>query len=194
MKPLSLKLRAIRLLSQREHSLLELKRKLLYLARETQRKAARSASADARREETAGEPTDPNSDLTDDSSVDRDIEETNDPRQEVTELLVWLQGQGYLDEARFIESRVHARSQRFGSLRIKQELAQHGLSLSADRQTALNATEFERAQALWQRKFHGVAADDLAAQAKQSRFLAARGFAPEVIRRVLRAPTLTDSE
>ncbi|MGS0758462.1 regulatory protein RecX, partial [Roseateles sp. GG27B] len=87
-----------------------------------------------------------------------------------------LQEQGYLDEARFIDSRVHARARRFGSLRIKQELAQHGLSLSADNQAKLKSTEFERARAVWQRKFDGQTPDDAAAQAKQVRFLMARGF------------------
>ena len=166
MKPLSLKMRAISLLSQREHSVLELRRKLLRIARDAQRKAAMGSSADA-------------------GSGDAP-EAVVDPTFEVDELLVWLQAQGYLDEARFVESRVHAREQRFGSLRIKQELAQHGLVLSTDGQAALKATELARAQALWTRKFHGVAADDLAGRAKQSCFLMARGFAPDVIRRVLR--------
>lgn len=167
MKPMSLKMRAISLLSQREHSVLELRRKLLRTARDAQRKAAMmGSSADA-------------------GSSDAP-EAVVDPTLEVDELLVWLQAQGYLDEARFVESRVHAREQRFGSLRIKQELAQHGLALSTDGQAALKATELARAQALWTRKFHGVAADDLAGRAKQSRFLMARGFAPDVIRRVLR--------
>lgn len=172
MKPLSLKMRAISLLSQREHSVLELRRKLLRIARDAQRKAATGSSADA-------------------GSSDAP-ETVVDLATEVDELLIWLQAQGYLDEARFVESRVHAREQRFGSLRIKQELAQHGLALSTDGQAALKATELARAQALWTRKFHGVAADDLAGRAKQSRFLMARGFAPDVIRRVLRGPTTAD--
>jgi regulatory protein len=172
MKPLSLKMRAISLLSQREHSVLELRRKLLRMARELQRKATLASS------------TDVGGDDAPDLAVGL--------AHEVDDLLVWLQAQGYLDEARFVESRVHAREQRFGSLRIKQELAQHGLSLSADGQTALKETEMDRAKALWQRKFGDSATQDLAAKAKQSRFLMARGFAPDVIRRILRAPAATD--
>ena len=170
MKPLSLKLRAVSLLSRREHSVLELRRKLLRVAREARRKASLAPS---------------------DEEYSADVHESApglaaDLALEVDKLLVWLQAQGYLDDARFIESRVHAREQRFGSLRIKQELAQHGLALSADGQAALKATELARAQALWMRKFHGVVADDLSGRAKQSRFLMARGFGPDVIRRVLR--------
>jgi regulatory protein len=179
MKPMSLKMRAISLLSQRDHSVMELRRKLLRAAQESRRKAALAAQAapgEGKRSDHAAEPV-PEADLA----------------LEVDTLLVWLQAQGYLDEARFVESRVHTRSQRFGSLRIKQELAQHGLALSADGQAALKATELDRAQALWQRKFRGVAAATLAEQAKQSRFLIARGFAPDVIRRILRASADADS-
>ena len=182
MKPLSLKLRAISLLSRREHSVLELRRKLLhvarmaFVAREVQRKAALASSSDT---------------LSDDVCAPAPHAAV-DLAQEVDDLLVWLQAQNYLDEARFVESRTHAREQRFGSLRIKQELAQHGLVLSKEGQADLNATELARARALWQRKFHGVAASDLAGRAKQSRFLMARGFAPDVIRRVLRTPLAAD--
>ena len=48
----------------------------------------------------------------------------------------------------------------------------------------LQDTELERAQALWQRKF-GAPATDLAGRARQVRFLVARGFAADVVRRVV---------
>ena len=182
MKPLSLKMRAISLLSQREHSVQELRRKLLRIAREVQRKdkmaIAANGCSDDPPELATGWPID--------AAIDTAIDTAIDPALEVDDLLVWLQAQGHLDETRFIDSRVHAREQRFVSLRIKQELAQHGLALSTEGLAALKATELERAQALWTRKFHGVTALDLAGRAKQSRFLMARGFAPDVIRRVLR--------
>lgn len=177
MKPLSLKMRAIGLLSQREHSVLELRRKLLRMAREAQRKMTKPTLASSA-----------------DLSLDDEPEVAIDLALEVDDLIVWLQAQGYLDESRFVESRVHAREQRFGSLRIKQELAQHGLVLSAEGQAALKATELERARALWTRKFHGVVAADLAGQAKQNRFLMARGFPPEVIRRLLRGHATTECD
>ncbi len=156
MKPLSLKLRAISLLSQREHSLTELRRKLMRIA--TQRKAASDGELDAAAAST-----------------------------EVENLLLWLQEQGYLSESRFIESRINARSPRYGSLRIKQELAQHGLGLSAENQQLLKDSERERARSIWQRKFAGQQPEDLAARAKQTRFMLARGFPFDVIQRLLRA-------
>jgi len=166
-KPLSLKMRAIALLAQREHSLSELRTKLLRLAR----------AAQALRQAQAGGPGD--------SDSSGETGDAPEPAEEVEGLLVWLQAQGYLSEARFVESRVHARAARYGNLRIKQELAQHGLSLSPERQAELKDSELARAQAIWQRKF-GQLPDDAAARAKQTRFLAGRGFSAEVIRRVLR--------
>jgi regulatory protein len=99
-------------------------------------------------------------------------------------LLEWLIAHRYLSEQRFVESRVHARAAKFGNRRIQQELAQHGVALDETAAAQLRASEFERAQAIWQRKFNGVASD-AAGRAKQMRFLAARGFNTDVIRRVV---------
>ena len=54
-----------------------------------------------------------------------------------------------------------------------------GLALAS-----LRGTEVERARDVWRRKF-GMLPSDAAQRAKQARFLAARGFGGEVIRRVL---------
>lgn len=100
-------------------------------------------------------------------------------------LLDWLQANRYLSEERFVESRVHARAGRFGNLRIRQELAQHGVALGEDTAQQLRDTELERCRAVWARKFGGEPPADAAARARQMRFLAARGFSADVIRRVL---------
>ena len=102
-------------------------------------------------------------------------------------LLDWLQANRYLSEERFVESRVHARAGRFGNLRIRQELAQHGVALGEEAAQQLRDTELERCRAVWARKFGGEAPADAAARARQMRFLAARGFSADVIRRVLQA-------
>ena len=49
----------------------------------------------------------------------------------------------------------------------------------------LRATELERAQAVWRQRF-GTVATDANERARQMRFLAARGFAGDVVRRVAR--------
>jgi regulatory protein len=114
---------------------------------------------------------------------DDDLEQ-DDPEAAVDQLLDWLAANNYLSETRFVESRVNARSRKQGTLRIKLELSRHGLALEPEQAATLRETEFARAQALWQRKFGEVAAD-ARLRAKQARFLAARGFAPDVVRRVV---------
>ena len=110
--------------------------------------------------------------------------ELADPETAVDQLLDWLVANNYLSETRFVESRVNARSRKQGGLRIKLELSRHGLALEPEQAAALRETEFARAQALWQRKF-GEVAPDARLRAKQARFLAARGFAADVVRRVV---------
>jgi regulatory protein len=109
-----------------------------------------------------------------------------DAAEQVEAVLDWLQANRYLSEERFVESRVHARATRFGNQRIRLELAQHGVSLSAETAQQLKDTELSRARAVWSRKFGQVAADP-AERARQMRFLSGRGFSTEVIRRVVHA-------
>lgn len=166
--PLSLKARAIGLLAQREHSRAELRRKLLRI--EQQR--ARLATARA-----AGEGEEP--------PPEEDGGETSEAA--VDALLDALAADGYLDETRFVESRLHLRSGRFGAQRIQQELAQHGLKLDADQQAALRATELERAREVWLKRFGAEPSTEPVERARQTRFLLARGFAPDLVRRLLKA-------
>jgi regulatory protein len=139
---LSLKGRALRYLSQREHSRGELERKLA--------KYAESA-------------------------------------EEVGRVLDDLQARGFIDHQRVVESVVNRRAGKLGAMRVKQELQaigiepQHVAAAVAD----LRASELQRAREVWRRKFGSPAADP-AGRARQARFLAARGFAGEVVRQVVR--------
>jgi regulatory protein len=117
---------------------------------------------------------------------DAELPDATDPAPEVDALLDWLVANRHLSEARFVESRVHARSARFGNRRITHELAQHGTAPDAATAEQLKASEFDRARAVWQRKFGAVPPADAAMRARQMRFLAGRGFSAEVIRRVVR--------
>ncbi|GAC1526125.1 MAG: recombination regulator RecX [Ramlibacter sp.] len=98
-----------------------------------------------------------------------------------------LQAKGFISEQRVIESVVHRRAPRLGGARIRQELQAKGIDgkMVAQALQQITATEFSRARDVWQRKF-GQLPNDVAERAKQSRFLAARGFGSEVIHRVLR--------
>ncbi len=158
MKPrLSLKGRGLQLLSQREHSRSELRRKLLVHA-----KAADALQAAAGAE----------------------VAEHVDPHAAVEAVIDWLRTNRFLSEERFVESRVHARASRYGNLRIRRELAQHGVTLGAEAAQQLKDSETGRAREVWSRKF-GQPPADAAERAKQARFLAGRGFSGEVIRRVV---------
>lgn len=178
MRPrLSLKGRALQWLAQREHSRLELRRKLMRQARADA--LARLAAQPVRAGDDPDSTHQPEADAGSAGPTAASISD------EVDALLDWLQSHRYLSEERFVESRVHARQSRFGNLRIRQELSQHALGLTADLSADLMQSERERARAVRQRKF-GDAAASLSDKARQARFLAGRGFSAEVIWQVLR--------
>lgn len=163
----SLKARALQWLAQREHSRVELRRKLLP-----------HAVADVER-----------------AAVSGDLPPELAPAARVEAVLDWLEAHRYLSHERFVESRVHARSARFGNLRIRQELKQHRLALSPEAAQALKDSELQRARAVRERKFApGPGPVDAAERARQARFLAGRGFSPEVIGRVLGRSGRADDE
>ena len=140
MKP-SLKGRALRLLSQREHSRKELEQKL------------------KPHEETPGE---------------------------LAEALDFLAAKDFINEKRVVESVVNRRSSKLGAARVRQELMAKGLPADdiAEAVEAMRGTELERALVVWRKKF-GAPPVDASERAKQVRFLVSRGFAAEVVRRVV---------
>jgi len=160
----SLKARALQWLAQREHSRLELRAKLL-------RAAAVAAKAEG--------------------GVDDDVV---DPVAAVDALLDQLATQGHLSEARFVETRIHARVARYGNHRIEHELRQHGLVVDEATQQQLHGSEWARAREVWRKKFGDRPAADAAGRARQMRFLAARGFSADVIRRVIARPEGNDGD
>ena len=155
----SLRARALQWLAQREQSRVELRRKLLRQARADLALAAELEDASEAHEETATE--------------------------QVEAVLDWLESNGYLSAERFVESRVHARAERFGNLRIRQELQQHQLGLSGELAQTLGASEIDRARAVRARRFVELPRD-AAERARQARFLIGRGFSPEAVRAALR--------
>ena len=140
MKP-SLKGRALRLLSQREHSRKELEQKL------------------KPHEETPGE---------------------------LAEALDFLADKDFINEKRVVESVVNRRSSKLGAARVRQELMAKGLPADdiAEAVEAMRSTELERALLVWRKKF-GAPPVDASDRGKQVRFLVSRGFAPDVVRRVV---------
>jgi regulatory protein len=181
-RPASIKVRALQWLAQREHSRDELRGKLLRLK---QRRPART-------DEGVGEALElPYAGHVPLRMPTELAEPAVDPAAEVETLLCWLEAHGHLSQERFVESRVHARQSRFGNLRIRQELQQHGVTLDPDTQQALQRSEFDRAHALWCKKYGGPS-DDAAARLRQMRFLAGRGFSIDVVRRVVKGGAARD--
>jgi regulatory protein len=187
-KPLSLKARALQALALREHSRSELRQKLL---RGSQAQARAQGRTRVRGEAAASglEPDDVVAGTGIDPNADPSADPSTDHSAEVEAVLDDLQARGLLSEERFIESRVHARSGRFGNRRIQAELAQHGLALDPHTAAELRRTELDRARDVWNRRFARSGNEpptDAAEVARQMRFLAARGFSADVIRRVIK--------
>jgi regulatory protein len=103
-------------------------------------------------------------------------------------LLDDLETNGWLSEARFVEHVTTVRRRRFGAARILRELRDKGVSEDAlaALQPQLKNSEIEAARAVWRKKFGQLPAT-LAERAKQSRFLASRGFSTEIVHQVLRS-------
>jgi regulatory protein len=107
--------------------------------------------------------------------------------EQLAQVLDELEQRGFLSAERFAESVVHRKSARYGTARLKAELAQHRLpeDLTRDLTRQLKDSESDRAWALWLRKF-GELPQSPEEKARQMRHLAGRGFAGDAIRQVFK--------
>lgn len=113
-----------------------------------------------------------------------------DPPEQIGKLdalLDELERDGWLSDARFVQSVVQRRAPRHGLLRVRHDLGAHGLDdpLVSAALADMRATELQRALAVWRKRFHQPPADR-AERARQQRFLAQRGFEPATIHQVFR--------
>lgn len=120
------------------------------------------------------------------AELERKLAEHEETPGQLARMLDELQAKDFINEARVVESVIHRRAARLGVARIRHELLNKGLSaeLVAGAMERLKQSELERARAVWRKKFDGPAVD-AAGRARQMRFLAARGFGGDVIRRVV---------
>jgi regulatory protein len=173
MGPDPLKAAALRLLARREHSAAELQRKL-------ERRAARAVGD--------GEPAG--------ASSGPATETAMATAMAITLAVQDLAARGLQSDARVAESVLAAQSRRHGQRRLAQTLKGKGLAagLVESSLASVRSSEFERAMALWQQRFGQAPAlqslptgsERQRQAARQARFLLARGFESEVVRRVLR--------
>ena len=97
-----------------------------------------------------------------------------------------LQAKGFISEARVVASVVRRRATRLGAARVRQELQAKGIDpqLVRDAVAQLQGSELERARGVWVKRFNEPPAD-AREWARHMRFLLARGFAGDVVRRVV---------
>jgi regulatory protein len=107
--------------------------------------------------------------------------------EDVDAVLDDLEKRNQLSDARAAEQTVSIKRPRFGAQRIVHELRHKGIAESLIDQALpqLKETELEAARAVWQKKF-GVPPHDTKEKARQVRFLQSRGFALDVVFRILR--------
>ena len=118
--------------------------------------------------------------------VDGDETAAEHHAQLLAAVLDELQAKGFIHEERVADSVLHRRAAKWGASRVRQELQAKGLSDAVVQEavSSLRDTELERAAEVWRKKF-GQPTTTPSEQARQMRFLAARGFAADVVRRVV---------
>jgi regulatory protein len=109
-------------------------------------------------------------------------------QEEIEAVLAQLETVGLLSDARCAEAYLRSHAERFGAAKLRQNLRSKGIGDElAEVQLAALPDELERARAVWTRKF-GAAPRDTRDWARQARFLQSRGFAGDIIRRLLKEP------
>ncbi len=105
---------------------------------------------------------------------------------DVEPLLDEFEARNWLSDRRFAESWVADHRDRAGRIKLAFDLRRHGVAeaLIDDVLASQRDSEAARARTAWDKKF-GIPAANPAERAKQMRFLQGRGFAPDVIQRVL---------
>ena len=168
----SLKGKALLWLAQREHSRAELQDKLLRYTSAGQRKALVGIDDPA----GEAEPT----------TYGQTLEESQ-ARTHITQVLDDLAAAGLQSDTRAAQSVARSKGSRYGVHRLKQQLQAKGLApeLVACTLSEARETEFDRALEIWRRRY-GEPAQNLDQRARQVRFLTARGFDNDVVRRVVR--------
>jgi regulatory protein len=185
--PSSLKGRALRWLAQREYSRAELERKL---HRWLQAQARLQSSP---REREPQHQQERRAALTQDPAATPVATPAGSPAArlpgpaDVARVLDQLAAAGLLSDERAAASVLHSQAARSGQRRLQQLLQAKGLpeELVQHSLAAVRGTEFDRAWALWQRRY-GQPPRNAAERARQQRFLAARGFDFDIVGRVFR--------
>jgi regulatory protein len=106
---------------------------------------------------------------------------------ELDELMTKLEVQSWLSDERFAESLIRRKSERYGSLKIVDELKHQGIEGDSllEIKERLKVSDAMRAWELWQRKFDSVVTKDPKEKAKQMRYLVSKGFPLSVVIKII---------
>lgn len=125
----------------------------------------------------------------------RKLRQRGAPPEMIDQELDRLTEEGLLSESRYLESFISYRARSgYGPARIREELGQRGLQ-RADVEQALRECGFDWAEQLtqvWQRKFAGQLPTDPRSRAQQTRFLVYRGYAMDMVGRLLSGRDIYD--
>ena len=97
-----------------------------------------------------------------------------------------LEAKNFINAERVVDSVLHTQASRFGAARVAQALRHKGVdaALITSAVERLRSTELARARDIWLRRF-GTPPQTPQERARQMRFLASRGFAGDVVRKVV---------
>mgnify|MGYP000007520343 CR=1 FL=1 len=119
------------------------------------------------------------------------LQKYTDDIEAIKEVLSRMVEQKFLNEERYIENYINAKSQKFGAQRIKYQLMNKvaDQELVNDIYQQANIDEFAIAKSIWSRKFHGKQPENTKEKAQQIRFMTARGFSLDTIFDIIKSAT-----
>jgi regulatory protein len=104
--------------------------------------------------------------------------------EDVKDLLAGLKQKNQLSEERYAEERARQLSRKYGAARVRQDLKSKGVSEELISRFSSSENEMQKAKEILERKYRTPAATR-EEKAKRMRFLQSRGFASEIIFRLL---------
>jgi regulatory protein len=104
--------------------------------------------------------------------------------EELEAVLDSLAERAWQSDARFAEQFTRVKGEKYGSLRLRHAMREKGLDSELIEQALAGRDDLTRARDIWQRRF-GTPPSCAQERARQVRFLAARGFSLDIIRRVV---------
>ncbi|MDZ4254543.1 MAG: regulatory protein RecX [Sulfuritalea sp.] len=111
-------------------------------------------------------------------------------REEIEAVLADMEASQLQSDNRTAENYLRSNASRLGTSRLRHTLKTRGVAPEMIEEQLAQADlpdEIERARAAWSRKFSAAPAD-AKEWARQARFLQSRGFAGDVVRRLLKQP------